>query len=397
MPVGRSLFALLFFVSVGLGADLHTLEGKTLTGEVVKISDKEVVMRVEGKEVATPIEKILQIDLGQAGKPSAAKYADVELVDGTLLHCAHVGFKGKEAELDTLAGPRVKMAMEAVSYWFADAQDAKLRQAWKEVIAKKRSSDIIGALKDGELATLPGTFGDADKDGKQIDFDVSSQGQPRPISFEKIHGMVFLRQPNAQAPPVACKLFDTTGDVVMASGVAVTDAGFTITTPAGAKIDYPKTLVARFDYTNEKLVYLSDMEPAKVVYSSTEDKPEPFRRDKNLDDTPGLRLGKTTFPKGLAIHSYTALEYDLGGEYREFRAWIGVDESVGGTDGPTKVKIEGDGKELFSVTVSRKDPPPKEPTVLNIKDVRRLRIVVSSGDLLDLGRHVDLADAKVSK
>jgi NPCBM/NEW2 domain len=396
MPVGRSLLALLLAAAAGFAAELHSLDGKTLSGELVRVTDKEVVLRADGKEVSTPIEQVLQIDLGSLGKPGAAKYADLELADGTLLHCTRTTFKGKEVEAELVSGPKVKLPLDAVGSWYVDAQDAKVRQDWKDLVAKKRNSDVILAVLKGEQVSLPGTFGDAADDGTSINFDLNSQGSPGPVEMEKIRGMIFLRQPNPKALPLACKLHDTQGDVVMVGAVEVTDAGFTVTTPAGVKIDYPKAAVARLDYTKDKVVYLSDMEPAKVAYSSTEDKPEPFRRDKNLDGDP-LQLKKTTFAKGLAIHSTTVLEYDLGGDYRELRAWIGVDDRVGGTDGPTRVKIEGDGRELYSVVVSRKDPPPKEPTVVNVKDVRRLRITVASGDLLDLGRHVDLADAKVSK
>jgi hypothetical protein len=203
---------------------------------------------------------------------------------------------------------------------------------------------------------------------------------------------------------VLCKLSDTMTNLVMVSALAAGADGYTVTTPAGVKIDYPKALLVRLDYSKGKLTYLSDVDPDKVVYSSTEETPVPYRRDKNLDNRPlslanagdvQLPWGKGPCPKGLALHAYTSLEYDLGGDYREFSAWLGVDEGVGGSDGATRVVIQGDGKELYNEPVSPRDKPVH--VTCNIKDVRRLRIIVSSADLLDLGRHVDLADAKVSK
>jgi hypothetical protein len=71
-----------------------------------------------------------------------------------------------------------------------------------------------------------------------------------------------------------------------------------------------------------------------------------------------------------------------------------VDDLVGG-DSQAVVRIEGDGRELFAGVVSRKDRP--RPLNLDIQGVKQLRIVVGSQGLLDLGDHVDLADAKVSK
>jgi hypothetical protein len=398
MPVGRTLVALLVLASVGLGAEtLKKLDGTTVTGEVVGISDKEVVLRADGSDKTVPVEQVLQIDLGQAGKVAAAKYSDVELTDGSLLHCTQVALKGNQAHLTLTTGQQVQAPLDGIAYIVNDAQDAKVMQEWKELLAKKRSSDLLARRKDGELITLKGTFGEADKDGKEIQFDLNSEGSPRPVPIEKLHGLAFLRKLDPNAPPVRCTLLDTQAGVVKASSISVTADGFAVTTPTGVKVQYAKALVSRLDYSRGKLTYLSDLDPVKVIQTSTTGEPEPYRRDKNLDGSPGLRPGKNKrFDKGLAVHAYTLLEYQLDGEYREFSCWLGIDEQVGGSEGPVVVKIEGDGKEIFAQTLTRKDDLPVEVRK-NIKDVQRLRITVSSGELLDLGKHVDLADAKVSK
>ena len=41
------------------------------------------------------------------------------------------------------------------------------------------------------------------------------------------------------------------------------------------------------------------------------------------------------------------------------------------------------------------DHPP--PIVVNVQKVQKLKIIVTSDDLLDLGKHLALADARVSK
>ena len=72
---------------------------------------------------------------------------------------------------------------------------------------------------------------------------------------------------------------------------------------------------------------------------------------------------------------------------------MGVDEDVGG-DSRVKLLIEGDNRELFSTEVKRGDKP--RPITLDVKGVRHLRITVSS-EFLDLGNHLDLVEARVSK
>jgi len=405
MPLCRTLLALLACASVGLGAELRTLKGDVRKGEVKSITAKEVVLSADGKDVITPLAEVLQIDYAPAGKPPAdAKWADVELTDGTLLHCGAFAIKGKQVELKLLAGPEVKLPLTAVANVLNDAQVEKYRKEWTSRLAKKRRRDVVAILRksetnpDGVVNPLEGTLGEGDEEGKAIAFTLSAGGRKVTFGLDKVHGLIFQRELDPKAPSVVCKVRDTLQDVVYASAVASTPAGVTLTTPSGATIEYKKDLLAQLDYSKGKLEFLSKMEPVKVVETSTEDQVYHYQRDTNLDRTGDLRVGGETYKLGLAIHSHTELEYDLKGDFREFKAVVGIDDNVGGHPGPVVLRIEGDGKELYSRTLTRKDKEKfKEKVTLNIKDVQRLRIVVTSGELLDLGKHIDLADAQVSK
>src|SRR5262249_24119870 len=159
----------------------------------------------------------------------------------------------------------------------------------------------------------------------------------------KVQGIIFLREADPNMTPAVCKLLDTARNEVMAATVAKSKDGVAIVTPAGAKIDYPRKLIARLDYSKGKLTFLSDMEPSEIVETCTEgqDSVQHYHRDNNLDGGP-VRVGPTSFGKGLSLHAHTELEYDLKGEYREFKGYLGIEETIGGGDGPTTVKILGD-------------------------------------------------------
>ncbi|HEY1859209.1 MAG TPA: NPCBM/NEW2 domain-containing protein, partial [Gemmataceae bacterium] len=188
-------------------------------------------------------------------------------------------------------------------------------------------------------------------------------------------------------------------NVVYASGLTVTGDKVNAVTPSGVKIEFPRAALARLDYTKGKLAYLSDWDKKKwtKLATSTEDRIDHPRFDKNLDDGP-IRLDNVTYPKGLSIHSRTELTFELDGEYREFKAIIGVDDLVNGSEGPTLVQIEdaATGKALHkTLEISRKTKP--MDVTVNVQNVKSLRIKVTSPELLDLGRHVDLAEARVTK
>jgi hypothetical protein len=295
------------------------------------------------------------------------------------------------------------LPLSALANILIHAGDEKYRKDWKERLTKKRRRDVVAILDEGTVNPVEGTLGLADENGKTIEFQLTS-GKKRaiPLSNPNLHGFIFQRELDPQAPPVLCKLTDNHQDFIMASAVARTPAGLTVTTPAGARIDVALDLVARLDYTLDKLAYLSRLEPAKVVQTSNFDFIDTYRRDKNLDNG-SLRLYDETYAIGLALHAHTELEYDLKGDYREFHALAGIDQSVGGVGGPVVLVIEGviDGqpKELYKKTFTRKESRVKSEGAinLNIKDVQKLRIIVRSGDMFDNGKHLDLVNVKVQK
>ena len=407
MPTLR-LFSLVIFELLVLGgaraAEPETVEVRTLTGQTIKgnlesVNEKELV--IAGNDpvaVAQIVDLVFSANQPQAGD----KYLDVELSDGSLLHCSQFVLKGGKVDLKLVQGAEIKdLPLAAISYVLNDAQDAKNREEWQKLLAKRGKGDLL-AIKaaDGVVNPLEGTLGEGDAQGETIGFETSTGKKARP-RLDRIHGMAFLRQPNPDAAPTMCKAQDLSRDLLVVAKMTMTDQGYGLTTVAGAKAEFPFKSFTRWDFSKGKLTYLSDLEP-KATETSNVERVEHYRRDKNLDGEP-IQLPQKNedgvpvlrvFPKGLALHAYTELQYDIGGEYKEFKAILGVDPKVQG-DSHVKVTIEGDGKELFAAEISRTDEP--RPITLDVKNVKQLRIVVASAGLLDLGNHVCLADAKVSK
>jgi hypothetical protein len=393
MPVRAACLALLWGALAAPAAELHTLKGDKVAGDLIRVTDKEVVLSAAGKQVATPLVAVLRIDFpGNARVKLEDKYSDVELTDGTLLHCKEYAIKGKQVEMHLVAGPEVKVPLAAVANVLNDASDEKHRKDWTERLAKKRRHDVLAVLNDDVVNPLEGTLGEGNEAGTHINFTLA--GSKREIPLARAHGLIFQRDIDPNATPALCKAQGAHGDLVIASAVAVTAGGFALTTPAGATIDLPASEVLRLDFSSDKVVLLSQMDPVKVEQPQSPF--DQYRRDRNLENQP-LKVGGEVFAVGLAMHAHTELEFDLKGEYREFRARAGIDDGVGGIDGPVELRILGDDKELYKKTFTRAAGSKAVPVALNVKDVQRLRVVVASGDGFDLGRHLDLLEAKVSK
>jgi hypothetical protein len=402
MPVQRALIFFVVCASVALAADppeLRPLKGEKFKGDLVSVNDKEIVLQVNGKPVSTPVEGTLQLDFLRAPVNPTGVWSQVELTDGSVLRCSKVEFKGKDVVLTLVSGQTATIPMALVSLIMHEANDVKLVAAWKEMFAdKKRNYDsLVVKNKAGKLLHTEVTFYDASADGKTIELKRKTEDTKRSYLVEDIHGIVFFRQPDPNMPSRLCEVLDGWGAKLFAKGVAFKDGKFAVDTQCGAKVEYAPDALAKLDYSKGKLTFLSDVELArvKVVQEAYLIQPE-FKRDRNVDNS-DIRLAGKKYEKGLAMHARTELTFDLDGEYREFKTVVGIDDNVSqGSDAPVVLRVEGDGKELLTLSLTRKDGA--KPINLNIKDVQKLRIVVDKApDSLGIGSHLDLADAKVSK
>jgi hypothetical protein len=403
MRVSAVVLTLVLSAAPAWCAELHTLKGDIVKGELESITDKEIVLTEGTRRVVTPLAQVLRIDFAAPAAPAKPpeQYSDVELTDGSVFHCKEFTIKEKHVELKTLAGQDIKLPLSAIANVLVSAGNDKYRKDWTERVGKRRRRDVVAILNEGAINPVEGTLGAADAEGKTIEFQTAS-GKKRDLRLANLHGLIFQRELDPQAPPVLCKLTDHHNDLLMVSEAARIPAGLRVKTPAGATVEVPLELVTRLDYTLDKVVFLSRLKPVKAVQTSNFDFIDTYREDRNLDNGP-LRIYDETYAIGLALHAHTELEYDLKGDYREFHALAGIDQAVGGVGGPVVLVIEGviDGetKELYKKTFTRKDSRDKKEGVinLNIKDVQRLRLVVRTGDRFDNGKHLDLVNAKVQK
>src|SRR5207249_4784094 len=243
MPILR-LLSLLILGFVGVEAvraaepeavEVRTLTGQTIKGNLESLNDKELVIGGNGPvAVAQIVDLVFSANQPQAND----KYIDVELSDGSLLHCSQFTLKNSKVELKLVQGAEIKdLPLAAVSYVLNDAQDAKNREEWQKLLAKRGKGDLL-AIKaaDGVVNPLEGTLGEGDAQGETIGFETSTGKKARP-RLDRIHGMAFLRQPNPDVAGTMCKAQDLSRDLLVVAKMTMTDQGYGLTTVAGAKVE----------------------------------------------------------------------------------------------------------------------------------------------------------------
>src|SRR5438445_8727928 len=81
--------------------EVRTLTGQTIKGNLESITEKELVISGNGPvAVAQVVDLVFSANQPQAND----KYLDVELTDGSLLHCTQFVLKGSKVELKLAQG-----------------------------------------------------------------------------------------------------------------------------------------------------------------------------------------------------------------------------------------------------------------------------------------------------
>jgi NPCBM/NEW2 domain len=412
MLAKRALLVFFLCAATALAADLPQLtplKGEKFRGDLVSVTDKEIVLKVDGKSVATPVGDTLTLDFGPIADAKTTPHTLIELIDGSVLRCNKVSFKGKNATVTTLAGMTVTIPIASLKTVQKEANDVGIIASWKqrmETIGKPTHDILFRKAADGKLQPTEGTFYDANDEGDKIEFltkdDQEAGNTEKKLAvLDRIAGMSFRRAAAVFPKSLLSRVSDTQGSTLMTASVELKDGKFVVTTVSGATAELPATVVAKLDYSKGKFTYLSDYNVAqmRVVEKGAMNDPKmlfPFKRDTNLEGSGPIMIGGKSYPKGLSVHAYSDFTFELDGAYREFKMVVGIDDNIKqGFDAPAKIRVEADGKELTTLDVTRKDGA--KPVTLNVLDVQRLRIIVSGEKLFGISCHAALADALVTK
>src|SRR5215212_8596466 len=143
----RTLIAALALAPALSAADLATLDGKKLTGEIVSIVGNELTFKTAAAEEKFLVTTLATVTVGPApkGVETGKRHTHVELIDGSVLRCESIAVKGTDVELKLLgAGGRtltvpMRPAVLAIN---REAGDLKLEQDFRGLTRGRRNFDL---------------------------------------------------------------------------------------------------------------------------------------------------------------------------------------------------------------------------------------------------------------
>jgi hypothetical protein len=388
---------------------IHGVDDSTVTGALVAVQEGKIILEVKGTNGPATRKSIDLADISQTffhdPRPRSqssslaptttptTKPADTidwrfKLTGGDQFTARIMHWSVDDLTIKSPAFAPDSMKLPATQIdelWCGSPNDIKksialalVRDA--EDVAYVKTADSIVGVKGAAV----GIAGDA------LQFQYS--GDIRKISLAKLVGIAFAQKLRAAGNQALQLVNLDSGDTLSGRWTGLAKDKLQLRTPWNELAQIPIDQISTIDTTNGRLVYLSDLAPAKVEQTPFFGRVIPFRLDTNLDGSP-LALSDGKYPKGIAMHARCVLQYSLAGGFSRFRAKVGL-EQPDGREGRTVVRLLADNRTLYENLDTRGDQPPKDLD-LDITAVSQLTLEADFGPSDDTGARVVWANARL--
>lgn len=393
--------------------DLCTAEGLVASGQLAQVREDWSISLGGKKALQVSGRDLVSLRQARMPLPPAPRGERVVLTNGDQLPGTALELRGERIRFKAQLGTEQELALSLSTislFWFSppltggspheegggalpasDGMDDGdgLRQ---RLLAPRRKTDLV-LLRNGDL--VEGTLTALDTATIRLD-DAGGKGVP--IARDKVAALA-LNTELARSP----RTKGTYARLVLANGgrlslsSARADGNELIGKSLfGATIRVPIQQIVALDLRQGRATYLSDLKPRRYEHTPYLGVRWPYTLDTSVAGNE-LRVGGSTYDKGIGMHSQSRLTFDLGGGYQWFEAWVGLDERTG-KEGSVGVGVLVDGKPIdlgAAKELTGRDKP--LPIRVRVAGARELTLVVLFGRHGDVQDHVDWADARLIK
>jgi hypothetical protein len=379
---------------------VQTLGGESLTGTLVELGPQRIGLETANGRVTLETERVAAVaPVAAPAAPAGEPAAWVRLADGSALVAASVTSAGGTTRLGFGGDRSIELPSRAVVAVRLQGHAETTAAEWARLQESQAAGDLLVVRKGNSLDSHRGILREIGPAAVRFEVD----GEVLPVKREKVFGVIVCQTAARTLPESICQLVEADGSTWDAQTVGLDGGQVQWTTPLGLTVKRPLDGLVKIDFSQGKIVYLSDLKPESVEWTPYIAAGKPLaswseffrpRNDQSLRSGP-LELGGKAYEKGLALHSRTTMVYRLPGRFQHFRAVAGIDDRFR-PRGNVRLVIRGDDKELVKLTVAGTDEQP-QPIDVDLGGVRRMTILVDFGDDLDVAGHLDLCEARIVK
>jgi len=384
------------------------IDGTQISGELIAWNVLELTVQTENESVTIASPHLLRVRWQHEGPREASEELLLELVDGTWLsHHSYAVQRGEATIVTPLAEQPMTLSTDRVAF-VQLATDFPGR----ERVSQDLDGDllVVRKKKAGAFDHLSGILGDVSPE--QVKF--TWEGEAIPVKRSKVAALAYF---HAQLPTVkkpVCWLNLRDGVRLPVVDISYQQQEVRVRTSGGLALSFALELLQDADYSQGKLVYLSDLQPIEQNWTPRIGLPTSAtlilrhglpRRDQSFTGSaialrwPPAKSASIdgalkTYDKGLAIRSRTEIRYRVPKGMRRFVTLAGIDPETA-NQGNVTLEIFADRRSIWQGEIEGSSAPTAIDVALD--DARELRIVVDYGKNLDFGDRLHLAEARLSQ
>ena len=384
------LFALCVPVDALAVDRLTTIDGRQLDVQLQSI-DENGRITADSLDVPITLDRLVRIERTDAPTITPEGRIVVYLAGGSHLRAQRivVDLDDEKCVIIGFVSDDVELPLEIVRAVFFQGDDRRIPppRGLVDALAEPRSDvDMLYVADDSGTHSMEGFLESVDEEYVHFVWE----GQSRKISRTAVVGLV-LANVAGDEPVAAVDVHLVGGDRILGDVKSLVDGVLTLRVAETAEVAIPLNRVAVIDINTPRLSFLSQLEPVQQIHRPSFAARMPLLVDRSAGGKP-LTLRQQQYERGLGMHSYARVIYELPGQFDLFLAIVGIDDATEGR-GDCLIYVMADDREVFKTRVRGVDDPIE--LRLNIEGVRRLTLIVEQGADFDLSDHVDWCDARV--
>ena len=387
-----ALVALSLVATYALADDLETVTGEKHNGTLTAITP---LGEVSGEGFSRKLQLAeLRSYARKAVKEVSAGKIVVEGHAGSKLNLQTLTFTGEEFRCACVSELTLSLpfdGLRAIRF-----EPGTPYAPFNDALAKpSKTNDLIFMKVEQQIEMISGLLAGITE--TEVAIDVA--GEKRQLPRERVFGIVLAQSATAAAVSAIVAVED--GSRLAAKGIEVHESVWRLQLIGGSKCEVPMEKVWRVDFRPAGLIFLSDLEPLAVKEEPIFTPPAPWKRDRSVAGN-ALQLAGQKYEKGLGVHARSELAFAVPAESNLFLATIGIDDETRresgnrlAAAGDCEFRVLGDDRELFAARLKSSQPP--QAIRLELRNVKRLTLIVEPGEDFDFADHADWCDARFLK
>ncbi len=340
---------------------------------------------------------------GQNGKLNTLPTREVVLLSSDKKIAPPVGWKLRLRNGDLVYGEPVAMSGQSITFKTPDLGNVNLPLRSVAELSAASARPTRGSAGDAQHDFIKLKTGDTIEGilssfapGK-LQIAVGADNTQTDIELARVDHISFggVAAPRT-VPPLSARFTFITGTILTIplekpENFSWSISNVTFADPAGG--DPHKTIADKLvsvEVLGGRIVFLSDIDPAKDEQSTYLGAKYPTQVNANVVGGP-LRVGGTTYARGLGVHTQSTLSYDLDGTFEALTFRPAIDDAAA-PQGEANLSVSLDGKVVWHLDNLKPVAPhgaAPDVVTLPINGVRKLELHAESPGKMDVLGRVD--------